>query len=229
MTLGQFRRYALYYVPSKSPWSSFATGWLGWDIETGRDIAHPIVKGLDVPAITAVPRDYGLHATIRSPFVLTRGTDCAALDKACTRICADLATMSLDGLRIARIGRFVALRPREENAALTEIAAVCVAELDRFRESLSEDALARHRAAELTSVQQDNLVRWGYPYVMEEFRFHLTLTGRLDRETGKRVMDVLGKRLAPLLPTRLAISGLALVGEGNDGRFRLIRRYPFGA
>ena len=42
--------------------------------------------------------------------------------------------------------------------------------------------LERRRKAGLSAAQEKMLLRWGYPYVLDEFRFHLTLTGRLQPE-----------------------------------------------
>ena len=67
--------------------------------------------------------------------------------------------------------------------------------------------------------------RWGYPYVMEEFRFHLTLTGRLDEATAERVETALRPVMAPLLPVPFTVSSFCLFGEAADGMFHLIHRY----
>jgi hypothetical protein len=53
--------------------------------------------------------------------------------------------------------------------------------------------------------QRNYLDRWGYPYVMEEFRFHMTLTGRLDSTCRWGVVDMLRARFA---------AGAWLTGEG---------------
>ena len=69
------------------------------------------------------------------------------------------------------------------------------------------------------------LGRWGYPYVLEEFRFHLTLSGSLGPAEVDAVMGVLGPWLAPLLPRPFVIEDLCLFGEDAAGRFHLLSRH----
>lgn len=221
-----FTRYAIYYAPpADAEWTQFATSWLGWDMETGATVAHPAVDGIDVASVTEVPRKYGLHATMKPPFRLRDGQTVEALCDACATLAARHAPVSLDGLEIARLGRFLALRPVGGTHALNALAAACVQELDAFRAPASEAELARRRAANLTPEQDVNLVQWGYPYVLEAFRFHITLSGKLAKPVLAEVESALGAHLAPKLPAPFRIADLALMGEAKDGRFHLIHRY----
>lgn len=221
-----FTRYAIYFTPpAESEWVKFATSWLGWDMETGESVAHPVIDGMDVAAVTQAPRKYGLHATMKPPFRLRDRQSVDALTEACARLAQSQPPVTLDGLEIARLGRFLALCPLGDDTALNALAAACVRDLDSFRALASEAELERRRTAGLSPEQNTNLVRWGYPYVMEAFRFHMTLSGKLTKPTLKAVQDVLQLHLAPLLPTPFQITGLALVGEGEDGCFYLIHRY----
>lgn len=224
-----FTRYAIYYAPPKeADWSRFGTGWLGWDMEAGAEAAHPVrpaLAGLDIAAITEVPRKYGLHATLKPPMRLAEGTTVEALDKACATLAAAQAPVVLDGLELARLGRFLALRPTGDESALRALAAACVCALDGFRAPAPEAELARRRAGGLTDTQEANLTRWGYPYVMEEFKFHITLTGKLPKAELPAVEAALAETLLPLLPAPFEIRDLALMGEAEDGHFHLIHRY----
>lgn len=224
-----FTRYAIYYVPpAEADWSRFGARWLGWDMEAGTGAAHPdhpALAGLDIAAITSVPRKYGLHATLKPPMRLAEGTSAGMLDKACAALAASQPPVVLDGLELARLGRFLALRPAGDETALRALAAACVRELDPFRARAPEAELARRRAAGLTGAQEENLMRWGYPYVMEAFKFHITLTGKLPKAELPAVEAALGKTLLPLLPSPFEIRDLALMGEAEDGYFHLIHRY----
>ncbi|WP_170426828.1 DUF1045 domain-containing protein [Ruegeria arenilitoris] len=221
-----FTRYAIYFAPpAKAEWTKFATQWLGWDMEAGAEVAHPDIEGVHVAAVTQVPRKYGLHATMKPPFRLNDGQSLADLRLACERLAATQPTVTLDGLDIARLGRFLALRPRGDTAGLNALAAACVRELDSFRAPAPAAELERRRAAGLTPEQDANLTRWGYPYVLDTFRFHITLSGKLDKPTLATVEAALDARLVPLLPSPFAINDLALMGEAGDGRFHLIQRY----
>ncbi|MFT7593005.1 MAG: putative phosphonate metabolism protein [Paracoccaceae bacterium] len=221
-----FTRYAIYYAPpADAPWVQFATRWLGWDMVTGCDCDHPDLP-LPIADITATPRKYGLHGTIKAPFHLTDGCSRADLEAACDALCATLAQVSLAGLTLTRMGRFLALCPSEPSPELNALAARCVQDLDPFRTPPAAADLARRRAANLTPEQDANLTRWGYPYVLDAFRFHITLSGKLAKAKIAPVQSVLDLQLAPLLPRPLTIPDIALTGQAPDGRFHLLRRFP---
>ena len=98
-----------------------------------------------------------------------------------------------------------------------------------FARSAPDGEVAKRRAAGLSPEQDTNLVEWGYPYVLDQFRFHITLTGKLPKGDLPAVEDYLASELAPLLPQPFVINDLALMGEAEDGRFHLIQRYALSA
>jgi len=224
-------RYAVYHLPSDPDFSAFSSAWLGWDAETGREPPAPDLPPLPLPRaqITDEPRRYGFHATLKAPFRLAPGTTPQALDSSLADLASQLAPVTLTGLALTPIGRFLALTPADPSAALQDLAARCVAALDCFRAPLTPDDIARRRPDRLTPNQRSLLDRWGYPYVMEEFRFHMTLTGPLDPEPAATVAAILAPRLAALAPRPYRIDALCLLAEGPDRRFRLVRRHPLTA
>ncbi len=225
-----FTRYAIYFAPpTEADWTKFATRWLGWDMETGTEVSHPDVDGVDVAAITDTPRKYGLHATMKPPFRLRDGQSFDALQEACAALARRSTPVTLDGLEIARLGRFLALRPLGDPHALNALATACVQDLDQFRARATQAEIDRRRANGLTPEQDANLIRWGYPYVLESFRFHITLSGKLDKTVLTSVQASLDINLAPLLPVPFQINDLALVGEAEDGQFHLIHRYALSS
>ncbi|MGV6804729.1 MAG: DUF1045 domain-containing protein [Ruegeria sp.] len=225
-----FVRYGIYFVPPPNEaWVKFATAWLGWDIETGSSEEQPVIDGLDIAAATKEPRKYGLHATLKPPFRMRSGQSLSALRLACAQVAASHAPTSLQGMEVTRLGRFLALRPIGSTSQLNAIAAACVRDLDHFRAPLAKAERERRRLHDLTMEQDANLTNWGYPYVLDSFRFHITLSGKLDKKTLAKVQTSLTERITPLLPTPFHIRELALVGEAEDGRFHMIHRYPLGA
>ena len=221
--MSEFQRYAIYYAPDDRDLATFGASWLGWDIETGRAVAQPAVDG--IAEATETPRRYGFHGTLKPPFKLAKGAIEAELVKKTAALAVSTPSVRLSGLALARLGQFLALVPKEETTALGELAFACVSKLDQFRRPASPAELNRRRAAGLSPRQDDLLKKWGYPFVAEEFRFHLTLTGKLGVREQDRMFDVLSAHL-PALTGPFAIRSIALVGEDQDGHFRLIDRYP---
>ena len=224
----QFARYAIYYAPEPGPLASFGAAWLGWDTAAGTEAPHPRIPGLTRPVaeLTATPRKYGLHGTIKPPFRLATGSDAAMLEAEARALCARLAPIRMQGLELAALGGFLALKATGDPAPLEALAAACVEGLDRFRAPAPPEELARRRTSGLSARQEANLLQWGYPYVMEEFRFHITLTGRLPAPEAEATRAALAPILAPLLPEPFVITSLCLAGEDATGRFHLLDRYP---
>ncbi len=223
--VGDFKRYAVYYAPEPGALADFAAAWLGWDPVLGAEVAPPDLSGLTLPVaqITETPRKYGFHGTLKPPFRLTGPLEALITDlEAFGRTHAPVV---LDGLRLNQIGRFLALTPTGDLTPLERLAGDVVSALDAHRAPASEAELARRRAAGLTPRQEALLAEWGYPYVMEEFKFHLTLSGKLTDDEAAATKAALAPVIAPLLPTPFVIRDLCLFGEAEDGRFHLIHRY----
>lgn len=218
-------RYAVYYLPpAGGGLSAFGAAWLGWDVDRACPVPHPDL-GLPAATMTETPRKYGFHATLKPPFRLAGGTDRAGLDAALAGLAASLAPIGLEGLAINSLGGFLALTPVGDTAALDAAAARIVTDLDRFRAPAGPEELARRRATGLTEPQERNLAQWGYPHVLDEFRFHMTLTGRLPEPEAEAALPILERALAPILAGPKTLSEVALVGERPDGRFETLHRY----
>ena len=219
-----FTRYAIYHTPPHGALANLGAAWLGWDLVTAKPLAHPQADGLDIAQITQGPRKYGFHATMKPPFRLAESHSAAALGDALAIFCAGHTAVQLDTLAVTPLGRFIALTVQGDTGPLNSLAAQTVRVFDRFRAASTKGELASRRARTLTPAQDANLICWGYPHVMDGFRFHMTLTQRLDKPTRARALHYLTQRLPPVPYT---IDALSLVGERADGMFQLIDRYPF--
>lgn len=215
-------RYAVYYVPAPGALATFGADWLGWDVVEGGPVAQAALPGL--ADITATPRKYGFHGTLKPPFRLAEGENVAALQAALEVFAAGHAPACCAGLELARLGGFLALIPRGDVAELATLAGACVTELDRFRAPATPQEITRRRSAGLTPEQDAHLLAWGYPYVLDQFRFHLTLSGKLDRVALEHWHAHLTSAL-PALPEPFCIDALTLVGERSDGAFEVVHRY----
>jgi putative phosphonate metabolism protein len=226
-------RYAIYYAPRPDEdLAIFAASWLGRDPETGRERDQPHIAGLppsQLTALTADPRRYGFHGTLKPPFALAAGATEDALLALAANFARHHAPFTIPGLKLALLGDFIALVPRDRAPALDELAAECVRAFDPFRAAAAAEELARRRQADLTERQDQMLVRWGYPYVLDEFRFHLTLTGRLsepDRETVWPMLDRLTEKLCGIpIPVR----DLVVFAQQSDAEpFYVAARFRLG-
>ena len=224
-------RYALYSAPRpEEPLARFAAEWLGRDPAKDRSVPQPAVAGFtpaSLAEITEDPRRYGFHGTLKPPFDLAAGMSLDQLLADAAAFAAARPPVDLPGLHLKAIGGFLALVPYA-NPALDRLAADCVREFDRFRAPPEAADLARRRQARLSPRQDELLVRWGYPYVMEEFRFHLTLTGSLESAERDRVQRALQPLVAPLCAASHQVRDLVIfVQDSRDRPFRVLKRFPF--
>lgn len=220
-------RYAVYFAPRPGGFASRAAEWLGWDAARGEPCPQPVLPGLPRPAeeLTRDPRRYGFHGTIRAPFRLADGADEDAVRNRIAGLAASLAPVTCDGLVLENLHGFLALTPQGCEAALLESAALVVETTNDLRAPLTDTEIARRRPETLSSRQRALLARWGYPFVMEEFRFHLTLTDRLSATEAAPVQAALAAHFAPVLPRPFVVEDLCLFGEDEAGRFHLLHRY----
>ncbi|MES2185995.1 MAG: DUF1045 domain-containing protein [Pseudomonadota bacterium] len=248
--LAAAHRYAVYFAHQpNSAWWEAGSAWLGRCAARGVALPQPPTPAVpefpgssDLAAarqysLTAAPRRYGWHATLKAPFQLAPGVALPALQARLRSLCEDLLPFAMPPLRVALVdGDFLALVPQEgagataATAAIDAVARACVTGLHGLAAPLPEAELQRRRAAGLTPEEDALLLRWGYPFVLERFRFHLSLTGSL-REAGAPATAALRaaaeRWFAGLPPTRFA--SVALFAEASPGAdFLLLEHLDLG-
>ncbi len=227
-------RYALYFTPSASdPLTLAAQRWLGRNAFTGTALEQPVVNGLDAAAqagLTADPRRYGFHATLKAPFALAEGRSEAELLAEIGRFAAEVEPFEIPQAIVGRLGSFFALVPGDHCEPLQAFAGEVVRRFERFRAPLTSADIARRKPDELTAEERQNLVQWGYPYVFETFRFHMTLTGRVPVERRAAVEAALLTHFSDFHERPLVIKGLALFREPSRGAdFTVHSLFPLAA
>ena len=215
-------RYGIYFAPEKlSPWWLFGAHWLGRDECDGAALPQPPVTGIqpeELVLLTAQPRRYGFHATLKAPFRLANGCSESMLLSRLQTLSKTLAPLPLGPLRAVRLSDFVALVPQESVPGLAELAAHCVRELDDLRAPLSPDDLLKRQAHKLDARENELLALYGYPHVMERFRLHLTLTGPLEADAAQRVGETTAPHVTHLNAVApLTLDRLCLFLEGTAG------------
>lgn len=225
-------RYAIYFAPAAdSALARFGADWLGRDSEADSTIPQQSIAGFSrdrLREITANARHYGFHATLKPPFALVPGTTPDQLDAALSAFAKTQKSINRLAFKVGSLDGFLALILAEESLEVRNLAAACVREFDAFRAPPSSQELERRRQAQLTDMEDALLQRWGYPYVMEAFRFHMTLTCRLDDIERGPLETTLRTMFATTAAGGVAIDGVSLFHqETSDSAFRLLHRYPF--
>jgi putative phosphonate metabolism protein len=223
-------RYAVYAAPAPgSPLWAFGRAWLGRCADTGEELAAAPLPGFDATALRAIteaPRLYGWHATLKPPFALRDGTTVAELDADLRALAVRWPAIEVPPLALRALDRFLALTPSAACPALAALAEDCVVALDEFRRPAEAAELARRRAAGLSPRQEELLKRYGYPYVLDEFRYHFTLSGPLEPATLAALEDVLAPLVAPFAAPPHLVDQLALFQQEDAGRpFTVRARY----
>jgi len=222
-------RYAIYYAPpADHPLWHLGCAWLGRNPETGAEMARPALglPAAEIAAITGDPARYGFHATLKPPFRLAERRTAAELTEAVAEFAQRRPAFLAPPVRVTAIGGFRALTLCAPCPALDRLAADAVIELDGFRAPPTDEERAKRQAVGLSPAQMRNLDRWGYPYVLDQFRFHLTLTNPLP-EGAAMVDATLTDLFGPYRDLPLPVPDIALyVQESPSGHFRLIRRFP---
>lgn len=232
--MSRYPRYAIYYAPaSGSDLDRFGARLLGYDAFAGDDLPFPedVTRAApDWRELSADPRKYGFHATLKAPFSLAPDKTEAELFAACSNFATTPRAIPVFTPVVGSISGFIAVIPAEPTRELIRLAADCVTEFDAFRAPLTEADRARRNPSKLTPTQREHLDRWGYPYVMDDFRFHMTLTGRLGTERRENVLAMLKARFAALDLATLAIDRIAVFRqESADSRFRIVREWELRA
>lgn len=222
-------RFAIYFAPAATHdlWQR-ATAWLGRDAlsgQTGRTGALPL-SGERLDAITPSANRYGFHATIKAPMKLAAGQDRQKLEAALTAFAKANGPVDVGPVAVRSLDGFLAVVPVDQPQALTDFVQNVVEAFEPFRAPLAQDDRDK-RANGLSERQIELLDTFGYPYVMEQFRFHMTLTNRLPAEERAEVLEAASAFFAPALPERLLLDRLVLFAEPEPGApFIRLADYP---
>jgi putative phosphonate metabolism protein len=227
-------RYAIYFAPPADDRLSLAASrWLGRDAFNGGAVALPEIPALEreqQSARTAEPRRYGFHGTLKAPFALAPDRSEAELIAAFDEFAAEIEPFEVPKITLHQLGPFFALVPTEDCIPLRDLAAQTVRRFEPFRAPPSETDLARRNPEKLTERQREYLTNWGYPYVFEEFQFHLTLTGPVPEEMRGVMRETLEVAFAEFIGKPLVIETVALFVEPSRGApFTVHSLLPLGS
>jgi len=226
-------RYALYAAPApETPLWRFGSSVIGYDAASASEMDFFAGAPCDAPdwrELTEDPRRYGFHGTLKAPFALAAGTREADLLEAAMLFAERRRAFTLPALKVALLGAFVALVPDGAAPDLDALAADCVRDFDAFRAPLTDADRERRLRSPLSERQIAQLDAWGYPHVFEDFRFHMTLTGRLDEARREPVRAALAERYRSVAAP-MPVDALCVFRQPDRaGRFSILARFPFEA
>lgn len=207
-------RAAIYWAPElDDPLHAAGSAWLGRDAETAAAVKQPALEG--IAELTADARGYGLHATLKPPFHPQHGYP--ALRDAVASFAARRPAFDLPPLAVMDLKGFLALRETAPCAPLQALADAAVVELDAHRAPPSDAELERRRRAPLSPRHEELLARHGYPYVLEEWRFHVTLTRRLTQDEAARVRPAAEAHFEGIAGCRRRVESVCLFTQARPG------------
>ena len=222
-------RYAIYFVPgAETDLYRLGSSVLGYDCYTGDALPLPdALTGLPESwrKITEEPRRYGFHATLKAPFHLSPDCSEAQLIDALEQFASLRSGTPTIEPSVRILSGFAAIVPQQPEASVDALAADCTITFDSFRAPMPRQERARRLAAGLTTEQIENLGRWGYPYLFANFRFHMTLTGRLSASDRKPTVAALAQCFGRLCGAqKVLIDRLALLKQNvPQAPFRVVR------
>ncbi len=223
-----YERFAIYYVPApNSKLAEFSQVWFGSHNIEDTDVR---IFGLDknlVAHITDQPARYGLHATLKAPFYMAEGFTLKQLLQQAKRFAGNRKAFSLGKLKQSWIGNTMILVPENNGHQVNQFASQCVLGFEDFRAPLSmKERTRRMETGNLNLHQRLMLEELGYPYVLSEFKFHITLTHSLSEENKGIVLPKLSPVLDHVCEEPCLIDGIAIVGDPGQGKpFEVIKRF----
>ncbi len=231
-------RYAVYLAPAPASalWR-FGCDVLGRDALTGEQGAGFAIDGIDADRwreLTAEPRRYGFHATLKAPFRMKEGASVDELFQAIAALAGALAPFEAGPLGVSTMAAgahraFVALTPVAPSAEIARLESAVVRSLDALRAPLTQSERLRRNPERLSPRQRDIFESWGYPFALDEFRPHFTLTNAIA--DGEAIAAALAREFARRVARPLlSVDALVLFVQGGADRdFTILRRFPLGA
>jgi 2'-5' RNA ligase len=212
-------RYAVYFCPAAgSGLDAFGREWLA-------TAAVPGIAPAALQSLLADVRRYGWHATLRAPFALADTASYDDLRRNVVEMAQQHDAFALR-LRLDQLAGFLALRPADDETAINALAERCVRALNALRAPLS-DAMLQRRAAGLDDVELHLLNQYGYPYVLERYRFHLTLSAPASHPEEQALRAWLSSKMATLPAAQ--VDALTICRESAPGKdFEQLERIPLG-
>ena len=197
----KYSRYAIYYAPPKeSNLEEFGRYWFGWDPLNAKLINNKQrinylngfgIKNLkNIDKNVLIAKKYGFHGTLIPPFKLNKNYSTNTLFKKTEDIAKKFKKFKFYKFKLKKINNFYAFVQNKKNNNINKLSNRLVRELFKFRSPLTKKEIDRRNPSKLSKFQLNILYKWGYPYLMSEFKFHMTLASEV---TGNKLYSELKK------------------------------------
>lgn len=226
---GNSSRYGIYFAPGPGTLlHELGSRWLGRDAITGESLDPALSNGVSSDLwreATESPRRYGFHATLKPPFRLAEGCRLEDLQAAVHEFAATHDRFDRPPLVVDTLGRFLALILAQPSEPFVRLASDCVSEFDRFRAQPTEEELEQRLHDRLSPREREHVLRWGYPYVFDTWKFHMSLTGSLSADRLPPLEEHLRARFSAVSRQASPVDSICIFHEPFPGApFRVVDR-----
>ena len=231
-----YKRVAIYFLPKKnSSLENFGKNLLGRDINKKKKISltrrqkYFINRGFtyfdELKDYFEQPAKYGFHATLKAPFRLKRNVKTKNFYDVISHIAAQHSRFKIKGLKIVYSKKFTFITSRKPNKLLRNLENDLVKHLDTFRAELNKTEIKKRIPDSLTFKQNKYLKEWGYPFVFDQFKFHMTLMNQNNNKLSNKQKLELEKLIYKISNNVIEFNEISLLGENKNGHFEEIKRF----
>ena len=231
-----YKRVAIYFLPKKnSSLENFGKNLLGRDINKKKKISltrrqkYFINRGFtyfdELKDYCEEPAKYGFHATLKAPFRLKRNVKTKNFYDVISHIAAQHSRFKIKGLKIVYSKKFTLITSRKPNKLLINLENDLVKHLDTFRAELNKTDIKKRIPDSLTIKQNKYLKEWGYPFVFDQFKFHMTLMNQNNNKLSNKQKLELEKLIYKISNNVIEFNEISLLGENKNGHFEEIKRF----
>ncbi|MFK7891755.1 MAG: DUF1045 domain-containing protein [Granulosicoccus sp.] len=226
-----YARYAIYFCPGdQSPLSRYGRQVLGRNAqktERKPGSSSGFSDSSRWEELTRKPAHYGFHATLKAPFEIAATKQPEALEQACRDLASEHSAIPLTGLAPRLLNGFAALTLEADPLLLQELARCCVEKLELWRAPLSQYDIDRRRNSNLSARQLQQLTQFGYPYIFDDFKFHMTLSSQLT-DQDQDYVNWLSTQYKQLVLSDPVLDRIALFAQSTrDSPFFRINEFCF--
>lgn len=223
-------RYAVFFCPDDaSDLASYGRLVLGRtaDGSPANPSHHDFHDRTVAAALSATPAHYGFHATLKAPFRLSVDASEEDLLSAVESLAQRQTSIDMHSLKPMMLSEFVALGFERQPSAVARLASQCVEQFESLRAPLTQEDLHKRKPDLLNDAQRAYLFQYGYPYVMSEFCFHMTLTGRLTLDEHADYVDWLKTLYTRIVPQEPKLDRLAVYWQPDRAAaFTRLAQFP---